>query len=226
VEPFRPIEFDFNQQCVYDDLIDMNIFDKGFLATVNYNDGRSKWDQGGYFNEYSDVVHYDEDHNIIKGSYNTFVTYNFTHIPGIDETKDNSFINTSDGRKPVWHVYDEAWEWKKDTPEYLKNIVSEFNLEYVSCVRLVGQSPPSKGIVHVDAGYKDNFKYYKNGGVSITLNVSDGGGHLQYRVGEEIFEVDESMYKCWHFDDSVPHCTTEIYSPRIQIRIFGKRFID
>jgi hypothetical protein len=90
-------------------------------------------------------------------------------------------------------------------------------------VRLVGQTPPSKGIVHVDSRIKDNLKYYRNGGVSITLNVSDGGGNLQFKSPAGLETVDESKHKAWHFNDALPHCTTEIFTPRIQIRVFGKK---
>jgi hypothetical protein len=222
-EVFTPLNIDFDQQTIYNDLMSTNIFDKSFLATVIYTDGRSKYDKDGYFDDYTDVIHYDEDRNLVDGEYNTFVTYNFTHIPGIEETETQSFVETEKGRRPIWQVYDQPWQWKDDVPESLKAVVEELDLEYVSCVRLVGQTPPSKGIVHADASYKDNLRYFKKGGVAITLNVADGGGHLKYRVGEELFEVDESKHKVWHFDDSMPHCTSEITSPRIQIRVFGKR---
>lgn len=220
---FKPINFDFDQKRLYKDLIDSNIFDNSFLATVIYTEGRSKYDKDGFFLDYNDVVHYDENGKLINGNYNTFVTYNFTHLQDVEETNDNSFVETAKGRRPVWHVYDKPWSWKDNTPNYLKEVVEDLNLSYVSCVRLVGQTPPSKGIVHVDSDYKDNLRYFKNGGCSITLNVSSGGGHLQYRVGEQLYTVDESEHKCWHFNDSMPHCTTEIFNPRIQIRVFGKK---
>jgi hypothetical protein len=220
---FDPISFDFDQEKIYKDLQDMQVFNKSFLATVIYNNGRSKYDQDGFFEDYNDVVHYDEDKNLVEAKYNTFVTYNFTHIPGVEETEDKSFVDTPEGRRPIWHVYNTAWEWKKDTPQYLKEVVDALDLEYVSCVRLVGQVPPSKGIVHVDADYKDNIRYYRNGGVSITLNVTDGGGNLQFRTPTGLETVDESKHKCWHFNDALPHCTTEITSPRVQIRVFGKK---
>jgi hypothetical protein len=220
---FKPINFDFDQEQIYNDLVNMDIFDKSFLATVIYNNGRSKYDQDGFFNEYNDVVHYNENKEIVNGKFNTFVTYNFTHLPGIEETNNNSFIDTPEGRRPIWQVYDTAWEWKKDTPKSLKAVVEQLNLKYISCVRLVGQTPPSKGIVHVDSGIKDNLKYYRNGGVSITLNVSDGGGNLQFKSPGGLETVDESKHKAWHFNDALPHCTTEITSPRIQVRVFGKQ---
>lgn len=220
---FEAVDFDFDQEQIYNNLLDMNIFDKSFLATVIYNNGRSKYDQDGFFEDYNDVIHYNENKQIVDAKFNTFVTYNFTHIPGIEETEDKSFVDTPEGRKPIWHVYDTEWQWKDDTPEYLKQVVEQLGLSYISCVRLVGQTPPSKGIVHVDADYKDNVRYYRNGGVSITLNISDGGGNLQYRTPKGLETVDESKYKCWHFNDALPHCTTEITSPRIQIRVFGKK---
>lgn len=220
---FAPIDIDFDQQKVYNALMQMNIFDKSFLATVIYNNGRSKYDQDGFFPEYNDVIHYNEHKDIVDAKYNTFVTYNFTHLPGITETENQSFVDTPEGRKPIWHVYNNQWQWKDDTPIELRNLVDLLDLDYVSCVRLVGQTPPSKGIVHVDADYKDNVRYYKNGGVSITFNISDGGGNLQYRTPQGLETVDENKYKCWHFNDALPHCTTEITSPRIQIRVFGKK---
>ena len=220
---FEPIDYNFDQHQLFDDLIKMNIFDKSFLATVIYNNGRSKYDQDGCFADYNDVVHYDSDGNKVEGKFNTFVTYNFTHLPGISETDSQSFVDTPEGRRPVWQVYDTPWKWKSDTPQSIINAVSGLNLSYVSCVRLVGQTPPSKGIVHVDAGIKDNLRYYQQGGISITLNVSDGGGNLQYKTPKGLVTVDESKYKTWHFNDALPHCTTEITSPRIQIRVFGKK---
>jgi hypothetical protein len=220
---FEPIDFDFNQKQIYSDLMEMGIFDKSFLATVIYNNGRSKYDQDGFFDARDDITHYNENKEVVNGKFNTFVTYNFTHIPRINETEDKSFVDTPDGRKPIWHVYNTPWQWKDDTPESLKTVVEGLGLEYISCVRLVGQSPPSKGIVHVDADYKDNIRYYKQGGVSITLNVTDGGGNLQFRSPKGLETVDESKHKCWHFNDALPHCTTEISSPRIQIRVFGKK---
>jgi len=223
MQHFQSIDLEFNQEQIYKDLQTMQVFDKSFLATVIYNNGRSKYDQDGFFESRDDVVHYDENGNIINGEYSTFVTYNFTHIPGISETENDSFVDTPEGRRPVWHVYDQEWQWKDTTPKSLIDTVNKLNLSYISCVRLVGQTPPSKGIVHVDATYKDNVRYYKNGGVSITLNISAGGGHLQYRTPKGLETVDESKYKCWHFNDALPHCTTEITSPRIQIRVFGKK---
>lgn len=220
---FIPLDINFDQKQIYDDLMSMDVFDKSLLATVIYTDGRSKYDKDGHFETYNDVVHYNEEKKLIKGKFNTFQNYNFTHIPGIVETETESFVDTDNGRKPIWQVYNCPWVWKNDTPNSIKEVVESLNLKYVSCVRLVGQTPPSKGIVHVDASYKDNLKYFKNNGVAITLNVSDGGGHLKYRIKDKLYEVDESKYKSWHFDDSMPHCTSEITSPRIQIRIFGKR---
>lgn len=220
---FEPIDYKFDKEQIYQDLLDMQVFDKSFLATVIYNNGRSKYDKDGNFDMYDDVVHYDENGNIIKGNYNTFVTYNFTHIPGINETADSSFVDTPEGRKPIWHVYNTAWQWKDDTPKSIIDAVEGLGLSFVSCVRLVGQTPPSKGIVHVDADYKDNLRYYRNDGVSITLNVSDGGGHLKYLTPKGMHEVDESKHDCWHFNDALQHCTTEISSPRIQIRVFGRK---
>jgi hypothetical protein len=223
MEHFTPIDFDFNQEELYKDLMQMEIFDKSFLATVIYNNGRSKYDQDGFFDNYDDVVHYDDSGNKIEGKYNTFVTYNFTYLPGVEETYDSSFVDTPEGRRPVWHVYDTAWKWKETTPSSIKKVVEALGLSYISCVRLVGQTPPSKGIVHVDSSLRDNIKYFKKGGVSITLNVSDGNGNLQYRTPEGLQTVNESKYKCWYFNDAMPHCTTEITSPRIQLRVFGKK---
>lgn len=223
MQHFQSIDLDFDQEKIYKDLQSMQVFDKSFLATVIYNNGRSKYDQDGFFETRNDVVHYNEDGELVEGEFSTFVTYNFTHIPGIKETEDCSFVDTPEGRRPIWHVYNQAWKWKDSTPQSLIDTVDQLDLEYVSCVRLVGQTPPSKGIVHVDADYKDNVRYYRNGGVSITLNVSDGGGHLQYRTPAGLETVDESKHKCWHFNDALPHYTTEITSPRIQIRVFGKK---
>ena len=220
---FEPIEYNFDQCHLFDELTKMNILDKSFLATVIYNNGRSKYDQDGFFDEYNDVVHYDDNGTKIEGKFNTFVTYNFTHLPNIPETNNQSFVDTPEGRRPIWQVYDTSWKWKSDTPQYLIDVVNGLNLSYVSCVRLVGQTPPSKGIVHVDSGIKDNLKYYQNGGVSITLNVSDGGGNLQFKSPTGLETVDESKHKAWHFNDALPHCTTEIFAPRIQIRVFGKK---
>jgi hypothetical protein len=223
---FEPIDYNFDQALIFDDLMKMNIFDKSFLAMIAYNNGRSVYDQDGHFDDYNDVIHCDLDGNKVEGKFNTFVSYNFTYLPGVEETKTQSFVNTPKGRRPTWHIYDTPWTWKNDTPQSIIDAVSGLNLSYISCVRLVGQIPPSKGVVHADAIMKDNLKYYRQGGVSITLNVSDGGGNLQYRTPAGLETVNESLHKCWHFNDALPHRTTEIYSPRIQIRVCGKNAIN
>jgi hypothetical protein len=101
---FEPIEYNFDQRHLFDELTKMNIFDKSFLATVIYNNGRSKYDQDGFFDEYNDVVHYDDNGTKIEGKFNTFVTYNFTHLPNIPETNNQSFVDTPEGRRPIWEM--------------------------------------------------------------------------------------------------------------------------
>ena len=46
---FQPINVDFDQQSLYNDLMSTDMFDKSFLATVIYTDGRSNYDKDGYF---------------------------------------------------------------------------------------------------------------------------------------------------------------------------------
>ena len=224
---FRPIDFNFDQNIILKDLVKMDLFKKSSITTIAYENGRSIIDTDNFFESYDDVTHYDENGNLIQKKYNTYVIYNFTHLPIVSESENESFVNASSGgyrgKRPIWHVYDTAWSWKENTPQSLIDTVNELDLEYISCVRLVGQIPPSKGIVHADSNFKENLKYFKNGGVSITLNVTHGGGHLQYRYKEKLHTIDESKYKCWHFNDALQHRTTEITSPRVQIRVFGKR---
>lgn len=219
---FEPIDFDFDQKQLLTDLLKMDVFNKSHLGTVEYNNGRSIYDKDEFFDQYADVSHFNENGELIKRKYKTFVLYNFTHIPEIKETENGSYIDTPKGLRPLWHIYDRPWVWKESTPQSLIDTVNRLGLEYVSCVRMVGQVPPSKGIVHVDSEPRENLQYLKNGGVNITLNVSDGGGHLRYRYKGKMHTLEESRYKCWHFNDSLQHCTTEISSPRVQIRVFGK----
>jgi hypothetical protein len=46
---FIPLDIDFDQKQIYDDLMSMDVFDKSLLATVIYTDGRSKYDKDGHF---------------------------------------------------------------------------------------------------------------------------------------------------------------------------------
>ena len=85
---FQPIDVDFDQQSLYNDLMSTNMFDKSFLATVIYTDGRSNYDKDGYFEKYDDVTHYDDNRKLVENKYKTFVNYNFTYIPGIPKTID------------------------------------------------------------------------------------------------------------------------------------------
>ena len=71
---------------------------------------------------------------------------------------------------------------------------------------------------------KEHNSFYENGFGSITLNICDGEANLwiQSYKTQKKFMIDESKHKAWHFDDACLHCTTEVKSQRIQLRVFAK----
>ena len=71
---------------------------------------------------------------------------------------------------------------------------------------------------------KTNSEYYDEGFASITLNIDAGNANLWFynKADDTEYMVDESRWSTWHFNDALSHCTTEVMSPRIQLRIFGK----
>jgi hypothetical protein len=64
--------------------------------------------------------------------------------------------------------------------------------------------------------------YYKQGGVTISLNACSGHAKLFFDVNNEIYCADSSL-PAWHFNDCVPHCVTKLTGSvaRMQVRIWG-----
>lgn len=231
------INHEFDQERMKQELLANDIFGKSMVATTNYNDqGNSVWDPEGtafpeeIFEKQKYIDHYISDgaeRKLVKGQYNTFRMLNLTYLPENAKSSQDAWegkLETND-RLPLWVKYPTPWSWREDLNiPYTRSIIEALPIEYPLTVRCVIQDPPSIGVVHKDSGPKTNETFFSKGFGSITLNVSDGGAHLwfiNHRTGEK-FAVDESKHKCWHFDDACIHCTTEVFSKRIQLRIFAK----
>jgi hypothetical protein len=231
------INFDFNQQKIKKELLSNNIFDKGVVATTDYNDeGRSRWDPNGdifpeeIFKKNKLIHHYKQkngERELIKGQYNTFQMLNLTYLPEKEITKQQSWEGSLEkkDKRPLWIKYRQPWSWREDLNiPYTKKIIESLPIEYVLTVRCILQEPPSIGVVHKDNGPITNKDFFDSGFCSLTLNIADGGANLwaQSYKTEKKFKIDESKYKAWHFDDACLHCTSEVKSRRIQLRVFAK----
>ena len=235
------IQYDFDQQRIKKELLDVGIFDHSKVATTVYQNGKSMWQPDGVF-EHDDfkkvknIHHYtvDKDGNrtLIDGEYNTFQMVNLTERDeyskqesweGKNTVKDGK-VTTGD-KLPLWIKYKHPWKFRGDLDiPYTYRTISRLPFEYVQTVRCILQQPPSIGVVHADSGPKTNSEYYDEGFASITLNIDAGNANLWFynKADDTEYMVDESRWSTWHFNDALSHCTTEVMSPRIQLRIFGK----
>lgn len=228
---FTPININFDQTKLKKEIIDSKILDHGVIATSHSKDGKNFWDnknsfQDKKFEKLNDVPLWTDESKteIIKKDINTFYQVNLTTF---DKNQINDFWGGKHNNKtkiPLWIKYNYPWKFRSDVElPYIKEIVDSLELEYYSMIRIVYQLPPSIGLIHKDSGPVTNFNYYEGGGVGITLNVSGGGANLYFLdKNENECCINEENINAWHFDDSQLHCTSEVFSERIQIRIYGK----
>lgn len=228
---FAPINIEFDRVRLYKEIVESSILKSGNIATSHRLNGKNYWDnstnfQSEQFKKLKDVPLWTDENQVELSDYKikTFYQVNVTTF------FEDSLTTVWEGRLedktkiPLWIKYNFPWRFRSDINlPYLQQVVNCLGLEFVSMIRIVYQTPPSIGLAHKDSGPKTNLEYYNNNGVSITLNVSDGGANLFFvdRHGNEQC-IDERRTFSWHFDDSVVHCTTEVISPRIQVRIYGK----
>ena len=227
---FAPINIIFDRERLKKEILNSKILDKGKIATSHRSNNKNFWDNGinfksSQFNKLNDVPLWSDETktDIVKKDINTFyqvaiTTYNESLVT------DSWEGNHQDKSKiPFWIKNDFSWEFRNDVElPYLKEVIDSLGLEYFSMIRIVYQRPPSIGLIHKDSGPKTNLEYYNKGGVGITLNVSSGGANLYFldKNNNECL-IDEDKVYAWHFDDSALHCTNEVLSDRIQIRIYG-----
>ena len=228
---FAAINTSFDRTRLYNEILSSGILSKGELATSHLVNGKNYHDNGVNFKDdkflkHSGIPLYTDESRIYltDSNINTFHQVNVTTNTDDNNNTASAIGNYKDNSKlPVWIKYNHPWKYRTDVNlPYLVQIINSFKLNYVSTVRIIYQHPPSIGFVHRDSGIKTNTNYYNNFGVSITLNVSDGGANL-YVVDNKGIEhmLNTSNILAWHFNDAFLHCTDEVTSTRIQVRIYG-----
>lgn len=238
IPAWAPIQFDFDQQAVLKELNSNRVFSKAKISTVIYEPGgQSIWDKESTFtkeekfSKFSLAPHYVlnefRQKKIVPGKIDTFKTINLTHLIDRPHSTTDGWEGEleSNDRTPLWIKFRTPWIWRDDLDlKITKEVVQSLPFEYFLAVRCILQKAPSIGIAHVDSSRSMNQQFFQDGFGSLTLNVSSGGANLNYLdpFTGNIKVVDEQNFKCWHFDDSSLHCTDEVISERIQIRVFGK----
>lgn len=239
IPAWAPIKYDFDQFKIKEELLQNHILEKSIIATTSFNeDQNSIWDPAGnifseeIFKKQKLIHHYVDDKDsalrtLVRGSYNTFQMLNLTYQPELADSQQESWQGSlkNNDRMPLWIKYQRPWSWRPDLNiPYTKQIIEKLPMDFFLTVRCIVQSPPSIGVVHKDAGTKMNTAFFENGFGSVTLNICAGGTNLWFlssRDGKK-YQIEESNHKCWHFDDSNLHCTSESTGLRIQLRVFGK----
>jgi hypothetical protein len=231
IPKYAPIPIVYNQDQLKNEIIESGILNDGKIATSHIHDGKNYWDnninfKAPIFEKLNQVPLWDsKEHNfVVQRGIDTFKQVNVTTHSDNNQI-DEVWIHNNKVNYKVskWVQYHRPWAYRTDyNLPYLQSVVEQFNLEFVSMIRIVYQTPPSIGLIHADNLPQVNDWFFKNEGVSITLNVSTGGARLYFLNNEEEITIDEVNTPCWHFDDSVIHCTNEVKDERIQIRIYGK----
>ena len=224
---FAPVEINFDQDQLRDEITSSNILSRSKVATTQLVDGKNFWDDQTHFKsckfkKLKEVPLWDNK-KLTPHTINTFYQVNVTTFDKDDLTDVWRGEHKTKTRIPLWIAEDYQWRYRSDYQlPYLESIINSIGLNYVSMVRIIVQDPPSIGLIHKDSGVNTNSAYYDNGGVNITLNVTTGGANLHFIDNdEEERYVDEDHIKAWHFNDGVLHCTSEVTAQRIQVRIYG-----
>jgi hypothetical protein len=227
---FAPINLSFDREKLKSEILNSGILEKGSIATSHKVDGKNFWDnkinfQNEKFKKLQDVPLWSDENKteLIKTNINTFCQVNLTtyDVDQITDMWEGKHENRS--KIPLWIKNDFSWNFRSDVDlPYLQEVIRPLGLNYFSMIRIVYQMPPSIGLIHKDSGPKTNLDYYNQGGVGITLNVSSGGGNLYFIDSQGAEQsIDEENTPAWHFNDAALHCTDEIFSVRIQVRIYG-----
>ena len=233
---YAPISLKFDKIKLFNEIKQSGILNNKKLTTPLSVDGKNFWDNGvnfksEKFKKQTEVPLWDTTDETItlnKKDIDTYYEVNVTtpYPAQNDLTPSDVWLIGTEYKssKPLWIVNNHSWLYRTDFDlPYLKLIVNQLSLDYVSALRIIHQQPPSIGAIHRDSGPVTNATYFKNGGVSITLGVASGGANL-YFIDSQGNErtIDEENVSVWHFDDAKLHCTNEVTSERIQIRIYGK----
>lgn len=228
---FAPINLDYDQERLKEEILSSGILYHNKVATSLAVNGKSHWDDGVHFKSEQFEKHAkiplwaEQDKALTPAEINTFFQVNTTY-PTDDPDIEAMWADIGDGRGrlPLWIAYHHPWKKRPGVVlPYLYDVIDQLGLEFISMIRIVNQLPPSIGLIHKDSGPKTNHQFFEDGGVSITLNVASGGANLYFiNSNDEELTVDEANTKAWHFDDSFLHCTNEVTSPRLQIRVYGK----
>ena len=224
---FAPIEIDFDQDRLRDEIVLSNILTKSKIATTQQVDGKNFWDDQKHFKDHifekQKEVPLWNDKELTPSTIDTFYQVNVTTFDEDDLADVWRGEHKTKTRIPLWIAEDYQWHYRSDYHlPYLESIVNSIGLNYVSMIRIIVQDPPSIGLIHKDSGIKTNSEYYDGGGINITLNVTTGGANLYFiDTDDNERHVDEDNIKAWHFNDGALHCTSEVSSQRIQIRIYG-----
>ena len=243
IPPWASIHFIFDQEKVKNEILNSGALNKMMIATSDATDsGHSVWDpEGKFFSEdqfkkHSSIPYYKTDSatglkNLVPGQINTFNMLNLTYIDSEKTSLNDAWKGDlkDKSRKPLWILNQHPWRWRNDLDlPFTKEVISQLPFEYLLTVRCIVQVPPSIGVVHKDNSYASNQEFYKTVFGSITLNISSGGANLYFinHLNSQKHKVNEDRYTCWHFDDSHLHCTDEVKTTRIQIRVFGKLNTD
>jgi hypothetical protein len=224
---FAPIEINFDQAQLRDEIVLSNILTRSKIATTQQVDGKNFWDDHTHFKttkfkKLKEVPLWN-DKELTPHTIDTFHQVNVTTFDQDDLTDVWRGEHKTKTRIPLWIAEDYQWSYRSDYHlPYLESVINSIGLNYVSMVRIIVQDPPSIGLIHKDSGIKTNSTYYDGGGVNITLNVTTGGANLYFIDSDNIERhVDEDYTKAWHFNDGALHCTSEVTAQRIQIRIYG-----
>ena len=211
---------------------DKFIGDKLQERTLPFENGKSVYDPEGKLKiasdeELNDTTKYYLDNTgkrvAVEGKMKTYHVYNLTHLPEEPDSLIDIYRNDDPNKRIFWHTYKKPFTWREELEgSYIKEMVEQFPWEYLQGVRLIRMHPPSIGQIHKDSHPKANYRYFREGHASISFNIADGGGVLNYldEAGEQR-SVDNAV-KVFHFDDSVAHGVTPISTSRYQLRMWGK----
>jgi hypothetical protein len=208
------------------------IGDQAQERTLPFDNGRSVYDPEGRLSIASDeelnttskyYINSDGERVLIPGKIKTYHVFNLTYLPEEPESLIDIYRSDDPVKSIFWHTYKQPFTWRAELiGTELYKTVTQFPWEYVQGVRLIHMTPPSIGQIHRDSHPKSNYKYFRDGFASISINIDAGGGILKYLDHSGIEHCVDNNVTVFHFDDSVPHGVTPITSPRYQLRMWGK----
>lgn len=207
---FANLDFDYDQKILKEEILSISSSNMQNLSakSIVLSD---QWRIPLFSDEQiNDTTIIDDNGNLIRKKNPGWIGIGLTMLPENTKSKGGAVrIRNSNTN--------ESWVWREDiqTP-YIRELVELLGFKTLHTIRIMMLPAGSIGLVHNDDVDRN---YYKNGRLSVTFNVDDGGSPLVFLEKDKRYDMFPN--KTFIFRDDCWHGIPQVSRQRIQVRMSG-----